>query len=58
MNLSNFNIQILLLIWCLGAAIAALALFIPIYSLFLITGSVGWICVGITTILIFYHLKK
>lgn len=57
-NITNINIQILLIVWCLGAAIAALALLIPIYSEFLLTGSIGWICVGITTILIFYTLKK
>ncbi len=56
--ISNINIQILLLIWCMGAAISAVALLIPIYSIFLIVGSVGWTSVGLTTLLILYGLKK
>jgi hypothetical protein len=54
----DINIQYLLIIWCIGAALAAFALLIPIYNLFLLAGSIGWLSVGITTILIFYHLKK
>jgi hypothetical protein len=57
-NITNINIQVLLIIWCLGAAIAAIALLVPVYSIFLIVGSTGWLCVGITTVLIFYNLKK
>ena len=56
--ISNINIQILLLIWCMGAAISAVALLIPIYIIFLIVGSVGWVSVGLTTLLILYGLKK
>ncbi|HXS60048.1 MAG TPA: hypothetical protein VN703_04485 [Candidatus Sulfopaludibacter sp.] len=56
--ISNINIQILLLIWCIGAAISAVALLIPIYIIFLIVGSVGWVSVGLTTLLILYGLKK
>jgi hypothetical protein len=54
----DINIQHLLIIWCIGAAIAAIAILIPIYNMFLVVGSIGWLSVGITTILIFYHLKK
>jgi hypothetical protein len=54
----DISIQHLLIIWCIGAAIAAIALLIPIYNIFLLVGSIGWISVGITTILIFFHLKK
>jgi hypothetical protein len=56
--ISNINIQILLLIWCIGAAISAVALLIPIYIIFLIVGSIGWVSVGLTTLLILYGLKK
>ena len=56
--ISNINIQILLLIWCIGAAISAVALLIPIYIIFLIVGSVGWVSVGLTTLLILYGLKN
>jgi hypothetical protein len=58
MTISNINIQILLLIWCIGAAIAAIALLIPIYSIFLLVGSIGWASVTIITFLILYGLKK
>jgi hypothetical protein len=56
--ISNINIQILLLIWCIGAAISAVALLIPIYIIFLIVGSIGWVSVGLTTLLILYGLKN
>jgi|KBSMisStaDraftv2_1062788.scaffolds.fasta_scaffold23502_4 hypothetical protein len=54
----DINIQHLLIIWCIGAAIAAIALLIPAYNMFLLVASIGWLSVGITTILIFFHLKK
>ncbi len=57
-NISEINIQILLLIWCIGAAIAAIALLIPIYTIFLLVGSIGWTSVGLITFIIFYGLKK
>jgi hypothetical protein len=58
MKISEINVQTLLIIWCIGAALAAAALLIPIYSIFLIVGSIGWIDAGITTFLIFNVLKK
>ena len=58
MMISNYNIQILLLLWCLGAAVAAIALLIPIYSIFLIVGSIGWASVTVVTILILHGLKN
>lgn len=42
----------------MGAAISAVALLIPIYIIFLIVGSIGWVSVGLTTLLILYGLKK
>jgi hypothetical protein len=54
----DISVQYLLIIWCIGAAIAAIALLIPIYNMFLLVGSIGWLSVVITTVLIFYHLKK
>ena len=52
------NTQILLLLWCLGAAVAAIALLIPIYSIFLIVGSIGWLSVITVTVLILHGLKN
>ena len=55
---SEIDIQILLFMWCLGAALSAVALLIPIYYIFVIVGSVGWICVGLSSFLIILHIKK
>jgi hypothetical protein len=58
MEFSKIDIQILLFIWCIGAALSAIALIIPIYFIFVIVGVVGWITVGLSTFLIFLHIKK
>jgi hypothetical protein len=58
MEFSKIDIQILLLIWCVGAALSAIALIIPIYFIFFIVALVGWITVGVSSFLIFLHLKK
>ncbi|HKU83360.1 MAG TPA: hypothetical protein VJP58_04905 [Candidatus Nitrosocosmicus sp.] len=58
MKIPEIDIQILIFIWCLGAALAAIALLIPIYYIFFIVAAVGWISVGITSILIILHIKK
>ncbi|MDN5845746.1 MAG: hypothetical protein L0H53_05660 [Candidatus Nitrosocosmicus sp.] len=58
LKVSEIDIQILLFIWCLGAALSAVALLIPIYYIFVIVGAVGWICVGLSSFLIILHIKK
>jgi hypothetical protein len=58
LKVSKIDIQILLFIWCLGAALSAVALLIPIYYIFAIVGAVGWVCVGISSFLIILHIKK
>jgi hypothetical protein len=58
LKVSEIDIQILLFIWCLGAALSAAALLIPIYYIFAIVGAVGWVCVGISSFLIILHIKK
>jgi len=58
LKVSEIDIQILLFIWCLGAALAAVALLIPIYLIFAIVGAVGWISVAISSFLIVLHIKK
>jgi len=55
---SEINIQILLFMWCLGGALSAIALLIPIYYIFVIVGAVGWVCVGLSSFLIVLHIKK
>jgi len=44
--------------WCLGAALSAMALIIPVYAVFVIVGAVGWVTVGLSTFLIFLHIRK
>ncbi|HET6590991.1 MAG: hypothetical protein AB7V56_04085 [Candidatus Nitrosocosmicus sp.] len=58
MKISDIDIQILLFLWCLGAGISGIALLVPIYEIFVIVGSVGWVLVGLSTFLIFLHIKK
>ena len=58
MQFNKINIQILLFVWCLGAALSAMALIIPVYAVFVIVGAVGWVTVGLSTFLIFLHIRK
>ena len=58
MKVSEVNVQILLVMWCVGAVVAGIALLIPIYSVFLIVGSIGWTSVVIVTLLFFMVLKN
>ena len=58
MKVSEINVQILLVMWCIGAVVAGIALLIPIYSIFLIVGSIGWTSVVIVTLLFFMVLKN
>jgi uncharacterized membrane protein len=58
MKASEINIQILLVMWCIGAVVAGIALLIPIYWIFLIVGSIGWTSVVIVTLLFFMVLKN
>ncbi len=58
MKVSEINVQVLLVMWCVGAVVAGVALLIPVYSIFLIVGSIGWISVVVITILFFMVLKN
>jgi hypothetical protein len=58
MKISNINIQTLLIFWCIGAATAAIALLIPVYTIFLLVGSIGWTSVGLISFIIIYSLKN
>jgi hypothetical protein len=53
----RINLQILIIIWWIGAAVAAGSLLIQIYELYVIVGIGGWIVVLITTTLIVYEIK-
>ena len=54
----RISLQILIIIWWLGAAIATSALLIPIYEHYLIIGIAGWMTVITTTTLIVYEIKQ
>jgi len=54
----RINLQVLIIIWWIGAAVAASALLIHIYILYVIVGIAGWIIVSVTTALIVYEIKR
>jgi hypothetical protein len=54
----RINLQVLIIIWWIGAAVAASALLIHIYILYIIVGIAGWIIVSVTTALIVYEIKR
>ena len=53
----RISLQILIIIWWAGAAVAAGSLLIHIYELYVIVGILGWAVVLITTALIIYEIK-
>jgi len=55
---SFINLQILIILWWIGAIVAGLSLLIPQYTYFLIMGSLGWITVVIASGLIIYAIKR
>jgi hypothetical protein len=54
----RINLQILIIIWWIGAAVASGSLLIQIYELYVIVGIGGWIVVLVTTALIVYEIKS
>ena len=54
----SINLQILIILWWIGAIVAGLSLLIPQYNYFLIVGSIGWITVVIASGLIIYAIKR
>ena len=54
----RISLQTLIIIWWLGAVTAAISLLIPLYSVYLIIGSIGWAVVLSTTALIIYEIKR
>lgn len=54
----RISLQILIIIWWLGAVLAAISLLIPLYSAYVIIGSTGWAIVLSTTALIVYEIKR
>lgn len=56
--MAKSNLQTLIIIWWVGAALAGISLVIPIYEIYLIIGIAGWIIMLISTSLIIYMIKK
>ena len=54
----RISLQTLIIIWWLGALAAAISLFTPIYSAYVIIGSIGWAVVLSTTTLTIYEIKR
>jgi hypothetical protein len=54
----NQYLALLLIIWWVGAGIASVALFIPVYNNYFLVGSVGWGIVVVCTFLIFFEMKR
>jgi hypothetical protein len=53
----RINLQILIIIWWIGAAVAAGSLLVHVYELYVLVGILGWSVVFITTALIVYEIK-
>jgi len=56
--MAKSNLQILIIVWWVGATLAAISLIIPIYGVYLIVGITGWIIMLISTSLIIYMIKQ
>jgi hypothetical protein len=56
--MAKSNLQTLIIVWWVGAALAGISLFIPMYEVYLIVGITGWIIMPISTCLIIYMIKK
>jgi hypothetical protein len=52
------HIYILIAIWAAGIAIAAIAIFIPVYTTFVIVGAAGWVTVAASSALILYEIRR
>jgi FtsH-binding integral membrane protein len=56
--MAKSNLQNLIIVWWVGAVLAGISLFIPLYEVYLIVGITGWIMMLISTALIIYMIKK
>jgi hypothetical protein len=56
--MAKSNLQYLIIVWWVGATIAGISFFIPVYEVYLIVGITGWIIMLISTSLIIYKIKK
>ena len=52
------SLQILIIIWWVGAGIASIAIVIHRYEQYTIVGTAGWIITIASTVLIIYEIKR
>jgi FtsH-binding integral membrane protein len=52
------SLQILIIIWWVGAGIASIAIVIHRYEQYTIVGTAGWIIIIASTALIIYEIKR
>jgi 4-hydroxybenzoate polyprenyltransferase len=54
----RINLQILVISWWIGAAVALFSFFLPVYIHHITIGIIGWSIIILSTILIIYEIKK
>ena len=52
------SLQILIIMWWIGAGIACLAVVIHRYDEYALVGTIGWIITIVSTALIIYEIKR
>ena len=56
--LLRINLQVLIIIWWIGAFVATSALVIPVLEQYQVAGTIGWLIVIISTGLIINEIKR
>ena len=54
----RINLQILIIIWWIGAGIAASDFLIRIYEIYVVIGIAGWFISSISTVLIINEIRR
>ena len=54
----RINLQVLIIIWWIGAFVATSALVIPVLEQYQVAGTIGWLIVIISTGLIINEIKR
>jgi 4-hydroxybenzoate polyprenyltransferase len=54
----RINLQILVISWWIGAAVALFSFLLPVYIHHITIGIIGWSIIILSTILIIYEIKK
>jgi hypothetical protein len=57
-SVPRISLQILIIVWWVGAAAVGVAILLPSYSEYAIIGSIGWIIVCASTTLVMYEIRR